>query len=131
MDVGEAMVRLRVLIRFYEEILKEDFSTTGQQQYRMYKANRDALCVARDALEKMWVRTQERLPLLHSNMCNLGVYNAMSDEVLCCDTDGYCCVGVCQAKDGRIFWTDSSDGKDFECIAWMELPDTKEIVGAV
>lgn len=135
MDVKAAIECLSKIILKYEEKLKR-YTYNGKIEalgYKKLKNKIDALYIARSSLRhNTWIPTEEKGPyLLEFGSNNLIGVAATSQPVLCCESNGNCCIGFCFELNKKIKWVRLSDGKIFKCVAWMELPDTSEIVEEV
>ena len=128
MNVKAAIECLSKMIVEYEERSKKYIynGATEVLGYKILKEKIDSLYTARSNLKhNAWILTKETTPYVFVD--NDG-FAGTSHRVLCCDKDGNCLLGRYCYMNGYTYWASMSTGEKFECIAWMELPDTNEII---
>lgn len=128
MDVKAAIECLNKMIVEYEERSKKYIynGATEVLGYKILKEKIDSLYTARSNLKhNAWILTKETTPYVFiSDDGNVG----MSHRVICCDENGDCLIGRYYYINGHTCWISMLTNAQFDCIAWMELPYTREIV---
>ena len=131
MDVKAAIECLSKMILEHEEKSKK-YTYNGATEalgYKILKEKIDSLYTARSNLKhNAWILTKETTPYVFVDESNGFV--GMSHKLLCCDKEGDCFRGRLYYVAGDTYWLSMETGEKFECIAWMELPYTREIVEA-
>lgn len=131
MDVKAAIECLNKMIVEYEERSKKYIynGATEVLGYKILKEKIDSLYTARSNLKhNAWILTKETTPYVFVDESNGLV--GISHKLLCCDKEGDCFRGRFYYVAGDTYWLSMETGEKFECIAWMELPYTREIVEA-
>lgn len=128
MDVKAAIECLSKMIVEYEDRSKK-YTYNGATEvlgYKILKEKIDSLYTARSNLKhNAWILTKETTPYVFvSDDGSVG----MSHKILCCDENGDRLIGRYYYINGRTYWISMLTNAQFDCIAWMELPDTNEIV---
>lgn len=130
MDVKAAIECLNKIIVEYEERSKKYIynGATEVLGYKILKEKIDSLYTARSNLKhNSWILTKETTPLvMYLDDGNVG----MSHRVICCDENGDCLIGRYYYINGHTCWISMLTNAQFDCIAWMESPYTREIVEA-
>ena len=131
MDVKAAIECLSKMILEHEEKSKK-YTYNGATEalgYKILKEKIDSLYTARSNLKhNAWILTKETTPYVFVDESNGFV--GMSHKLFCCDKEGDCFRGRFYYVAGDTYWLSMETGEKFECIAWMELPYTREIVEA-
>ena len=129
MDVKAAIECLSKMILEYEEKSKKYIynGATEVLGYKILKEKIDSLYTARSNLKhNTWILTKETTPYVFVGESNGFV--GMSDKLLCCDKEGDYFRGRLYYVADDTYWLSMETGEKFECIAWMALPYTREIV---
>ena len=128
MDVKASIECLSKMILEYEEMSKKYIynGATEVLGYKILKEKIDSLYTARSNLKhNAWILTKETTPYVFiSDDGNVGT----SHRVICCDENGDCLIGRYYYINGHTCWISMLTNAQFDCIAWMELPDTNEII---
>lgn len=129
MNVKAAIECLSKMILEHEEKSKK-YTYNGATEalgYKILKEKIDSLYTARSNLKhNAWILTKETTPYVFVDE-SIG-FVGMSHKLLCCDKEGDCFRGRFYYVAGDTYWLSMETGEKFECIAWMELPDTNEII---